>query len=146
MPLKKPCMDLLRTNSTKLRNLTTEKISPKQLYESAYLDLSRKHYDLALQGFRDYLARFPKSEYAGNAQYWIGEIAYVQGDYPMALREFEKVTRDYGEGNKAAAAMLKMDFCRAQLNDTAGAKAIFRSVVQKYPNSDEAQIAKQRLK
>jgi tol-pal system protein YbgF len=97
-------------------------------------------------GFRAYLARFPKSEYAGNAQYWIGEIAYVQGDYPMALREFEKVVRDYDNGNKAAAAMLKMGFCRAQMNDLAGAKAIFRSVVQKYPNSDEAQIAKQRLK
>jgi tol-pal system protein YbgF len=124
---------------------TTEKISPKQLYDSAYLDLSRKHYDLALQGFRAYLARFPKSEYAGNAQYWIGEIAYVQGDYPTAQREFEKVVRDYGGGNKAAASMLKMGFCRAQLKDPAGAREFFRRVVQVFPNTEEARLAKQKL-
>jgi tol-pal system protein YbgF len=131
---------------TAAADTTGDKISPKTLYDTAYLDLSRKHYDLALQGFRAYLTRFPKSEYAGNAQYWIGEIAYVQGDYLTAFKEFDKVTREYSRGNKAAASLLKMGYCQSQLNDASGAKAIFQSVIHKYPNSEEAQIAKQRLK
>ncbi|MBN2201394.1 outer membrane protein assembly factor BamD [bacterium] len=59
--------------------------SARALYDAAYLDLSRKNYDLAAGEFREYLRLYPASEYSGNAQYWIAGIFYVKKDYAAAL-------------------------------------------------------------
>ncbi|MFH1941473.1 MAG: tol-pal system protein YbgF [bacterium] len=121
-------------------------LEPKTLYDAAYLDLTRGDYDLALRGFREYLKVFPKTEYSDNAQYWIGEIFYADGAFEKALAEFQKVDTDYPNGDKVAAALLKMGYCQIQLNQSARAREYLNRVIARFPNSVEANLAKSKLK
>ena len=47
-------------------------------YETAYRDLQRENYQLALINFRSFLEEYPQTRLSDNAQYWIGEIFYAQ--------------------------------------------------------------------
>lgn len=118
---------------------------PKALYDAAYMDLSRNDFDLALRGFREYLNVFPNSEYSDNAQYWIGEIYYARKEFERAFNEFNKVDSEYPQGDKMPAALLKMGYCLINLNDKAGARRYLDTVIQRYPNSAEAGLARSRL-
>lgn len=121
-------------------------MSPQTLYETAYLDLSRKNYELSLQGFMEYLKRYPDSEYANNAQYWIGELFYVHQDYELALHEFRKVEENYPNGQKVPAALLKMGFCLTELNRKSEAKTMFHHLIKNHPQTAEAGLARERLR
>ena len=119
--------------------------SPEELYNSAYSDFTKSNYDLARQGFQEYLKHYPDTELSDNAQYWIGESYYVQHKYGDAAQAFDKVLQDYPKGDKAPAAALKKgySFLEMKMND-AGIRQL-RSVIQNYPTSDSAPLAKDRL-
>jgi tol-pal system protein YbgF len=117
----------------------------KEIYDNSYLDLSRGNYSLALLGFRDYLNKSPESDLSDNAQYWIGERYYTQRDFLRATEEFERVDRDYPLGDKVPAALLKIGFCRLQLEDRAAAKNVLRDLINRYPTTEEAEQARARL-
>lgn len=121
-------------------------MTPQALYEAAYLDLSRKNYELSLQGFMEYLKRYPESEYANNAQYWIGELFYVHRDFELALHEFRKVRDKYPEGQKVPASLLKIGFCLTELDRKTEAKEVFRQLIEDFPQSEEAGLARDRLR
>ena len=127
------------------RENATVDVNPRELYNTAYLDLSSGNYQLALQGFQEYLYNFPDGEFADNAQYWIGETYYARGDYKTASDEFRKVIINYPRGKKLAAALLKMGYCAIQLGDLTNARKHFSSVIQLFPKSEEAALAKARL-
>ncbi|MBI4364633.1 MAG: tetratricopeptide repeat protein, partial [Candidatus Latescibacteria bacterium] len=74
-----------------------------------------------------------------------GECAYVIGDFAGAIDAFEKVVRDYPKGDKVAGALLKTGISYGRLKNTEEAKKYYRMVIQRFPKSDEARIAKERL-
>ncbi|MCI0513515.1 tol-pal system protein YbgF [candidate division KSB1 bacterium] len=122
-----------------------EEFDPKTIYNSAYLDLSRGNYQLAIQGFQTYLKEFPQSEYADNAQYWLGEVYYAQRDYAQAIRAFSLVIVNYPKGDKVAAALLKIGFCYQNMGDLENCKKYLQQVIDRFPNSDESRLAQSRL-
>ncbi len=119
--------------------------SPDQLYNSAYSDYMKGSYDLAIQGFEEYLKIYPDTELSDNAAYWIGECDYVQRKFPDAITAFDKVISTYPDGDKAPAAMLKKGYSLLESKQTQEGIRELRSVMQKYPGSDAAQLAKDRL-
>src|SRR5580704_5438784 len=48
--------------------------SAQNLYNSALHDVLTKKYDLAQSEFQDYLKFYPKTEFASNAEFYLGEI------------------------------------------------------------------------
>jgi tol-pal system protein YbgF len=118
---------------------------PDEIYDTAYLDVTRGNYSLAVQGFEEYLDSYPDSELADNAQYWIGECYYVQRDYFKAIEEFGKVLDLYPRGDKVPGAMVKLGMSYLEVRDRASAKKIFSQVVELYPHTDEASIARDQL-
>jgi tol-pal system protein YbgF len=118
----------------------------KRLYDQAYKDLTRGNYSLALLGFREYLRRSPASDLADNAQYWVGECFYAQRDYDPAVQEFLKVQKDYPQGDKVPAALLKTGFSFLQMEDRASARRYLNQVVEQFPNSEEAVSARNKLR
>lgn len=120
-------------------------IDPLELYNAAYLDLSKANYQLALQGFQTFIAAFPKSDLVDNAQYWIGEVHYAQKDYPRAIEAFKKVVEIYPRGDKVAAALLKMGYSHFNLGDQETGKKFLKIVIERFPNSEEARLARSRL-
>src|SRR2546425_7885470 len=45
--------------------------SPREFYVRAYEHFVVGQYDLAMQGFKDYIARYPQTDFTDNTQYWI---------------------------------------------------------------------------
>ena len=103
-------------------------------------------YDLSIQSFQDYLKYYKATDRASNAQFYIGECYYSQQDYKHAIEAYDACSEKYPAGNKAAAAQLKKGFSLLALDEkTAGIREL-RSLVQRFPDSHEAELARQRLK
>jgi tol-pal system protein YbgF len=118
---------------------------PAQLYNSAYEDYMRGNYDLAIQGFSEYLRRYPDTELADNALYWIGESYYSKKDYDKAIESFTQLLNTYKTSDKAPAALLKKGYAFQEKGDKAQAVINLQYVIFEYPASPEASLAKERL-
>ena len=120
--------------------------TPEELYRSAYEDYMRGNYDLASQGFRDYLERWPSTELSDNALYWVGECLDAQGEPQEALQVFSQVLEDYPASDKAAAAQLKKGLLYLKMDDQAQGVVHLQYVVYEYPGTREADLARERLR
>ncbi len=119
--------------------------SPSALYSSAYADFSKGNYALAIQGFEEYASRYPDTELADNALYWIGECNFSQGSYKTAVDAFDAMLEKYPQSDKAAAANLKKALAFVQQNQIGQGIEQLRFVTSRYPGTDEARIAGDRL-
>jgi tol-pal system protein YbgF len=120
--------------------------SPEELYRSAYEDYMRGNYDLASQGFREYLRRWPDTDLADNALYWIGECADAQEKTSEALEVFNQVLEEYPTSDKAAAAQLKKGLLYLKLGDKGQGVLNLQYVVYEHPGTKEADLARERLR
>lgn len=118
----------------------------KKDYEEAWKLLERKDYRVAIARFKEFIKKHPQSEYADNAQYWIGESHYALREFDQAILEFDAVRRKYPKGDKVPAALLKQGFAFAELGDKVDARLILQELTDRYPQSPEAAKAKQKLK
>jgi len=116
------------------------------LYLSAKSLMDQGEYDAARKGFVDLIQRFPRSGHADNAQFWIGESYYKEKWFEKAILEYQKVIEKYPKGNKVRASLLKQGFAFLNLGDSANARLILKELVRKYPKSNEAAIARKKLK
>jgi tol-pal system protein YbgF len=117
----------------------------QRLYDSAYRDFVKGQYALAQQGFTQYVQMFPESELADNAQYWIGECNYSQKKYAEAIQVFQIVISQYPNGEKVPAAMLKMSYAQIAAGKTQTAKENLEALIKRFPQSNEANLARARL-
>ena len=127
-------------------NVPATSENPMEVYQAAYRDYQRGNYDLALSGFRDFLAKYPNSELSANAEYWIGESLYSQKKYSESIEQFNGVVNRYPKSDKAPAALLKKGYAYLAMNDRPRAIVQFQYVVHEYPNSRESALAKDRLR
>ncbi len=129
----------------------------EESYQAAYLDFSKGLYPLAVSGFRDFLRRFPDSPLADSAQYWIGEAYFsmaratasqpekARENLEQAVQEFRKVVVAYPRGSKVPTALYKEALALVELKQTALAQARLQYLVEHFPQSEEAPLAKERL-
>jgi tol-pal system protein YbgF len=121
-------------------------LSADTLYSNGYRDYSTGKTDLALQEFNDYLKYFPATLFAGNAQYYIGDIKYKAADYPGALQAFDAVLERYPDGTKTPDSHYMKALCYLKLNKNDAAATEFRDIIKHYPDTDLAQKARARLR
>lgn len=118
---------------------------PDVLYNNALRDFNAAKYDLASQEFSDYLKFYPNTELAGNAQFYVADLAYRQGNYEQAVKEYDRVLEQYPGGNKAPAAQLKKGFALLELGRRNDGVRELNSLIQRYPRSLESDQARKRL-
>ncbi len=132
---------------------------PADVYQTAYIDFSKGNSPLAIQGFREFLRRFPESDLAGNAQYWIGEAYFslargyaAQGQadkvtpaLEQAVQEFRKVIVNYPRGEKVPTALYKEALALLELKQPSLAEARLQYLLDHFPQAEEAPLARDRL-
>lgn len=118
----------------------------ESLYSQGLSYYNGGQWDLSIQAFNDYLKYYKDTDRASNAQYYIGECYYSQSDFKHAIEAYDLCSEKYPTGNKAAAAQLKKGFSLLQLDQKAAGSRELRSVIQRFPDSHEAELARQRLK
>jgi len=115
------------------------------LYSNGLRDINAKHYDLATQEFQDYMRFYGDTDLASNAQFYLGEVAYNQGQFQLALDAYNKVIENFPKSFKTASARMRKGFCLAELGQKAAAVRELRAVVRLYPGTDEAKRAAAKL-
>lgn len=121
-------------------------LTEDEIYRMAKQAFDQGDSDSARKKFQELIERFPKSERADNAQFWIGEIYYREKWYEKSILEYQKVIENYPKGNKVPASLLKQGFAFLNLGDNANSRLILQELIKKYPQSNEAKIAKDKLK
>jgi len=114
-------------------------------YRAAVELVKSGSYTAGATALRAFLARYPRHDFADNAQYWLGEAYYAQQDYTSALVEFRSVVETYPRGNKVPDAMLKVGYCHLALGQKDRSRAVLEQVVNLYPKTEPAAIAAKRL-
>jgi tol-pal system protein YbgF len=116
------------------------------LYNNGLRDYNAAHYDLAQQEFADYMKYYSTTDLAGNAQFYLADMQFRQGNFQQAVKDYDRVIEQYPGGNKAAAAQLKKGFALIELGQRDAGTKELRSLIGRYPRSIEATQAKDRLK
>ncbi len=114
-------------------------------YMKAFGMYSANKYPEAIIAFTKFLNEYPDSEYAVNAQYWVGECYYSLSDLSRALESFMAVAEKYPEGKKVPDSMLKTGYTLFAMKEPEKARAVLESLIEKYPDSTAAAKASERL-
>lgn len=117
----------------------------KLYYEAAFDLIKAKDFDKASQAFTAFLRKYPNSSYAGNAQYWLGEVNLAKGDLQGAGQAFAKVSQQYPKHAKVPDSLYKLADVERRLGHTDKVKGILQQVVAQYPGTSAAQLAQRDL-
>ena len=114
-------------------------------YEAALNQFKLGNYPLAVSALQGMLVTYPNSKLAPNAQYWIGMAHAAQRDFKNAIVAQQKVLTVWPNDAKAPDAMLNIANSQEALGDRRGAQKTLEGLLEKYPTSQAAASAKQRL-
>lgn len=117
----------------------------KAAYQAAFNLLKDGQYDRAIGAFQKFLAAYPDSSLADNAQYWLGEAYYVNKAYPEAEAAFQRVVDKYPQSRKLPDALLKIGYCRYETKQWGSAREVLGQVVARFTDTPAAHLAQQRL-
>lgn len=116
----------------------TSSLGETASYERAVnLVLKERQYDEAIPAFREFIAQYPNSTYAANANYWLGQLLYNKGELAEAGKAFNTVVNQFKESNKRGDSLVKLGMIAQKRNDNAAAKRYYQQVVSEYANSAE---------
>ena len=129
-------------------------------FKAAYLDFTKGNYTLAIAEFREFVRRYPDAAQVDSAQYWIGESYFSMGRAAAAagealkarealeqsVQEFRKVFVNYPRGRQVPTALYKEALALVELKQVKVAQARLQYLVDNFPQSEEAPLARERLK
>ena len=152
--------DRLKGAEGKMKQMESEKSGPTKevlsepkglsagmgdLYKDAYETFQKGDLEGARRKFEAFLKQYPNTELSGNAQFWIGETYYQKKDFERAILEYEKAITKYPETGKIPAALFKQALAFLELGDKTNARNLLRRVIERFPHSDQAEMAKKKL-
>jgi len=117
----------------------------KLYYDAAFDLIKQKDFDKASQAFNAFLRKYPNSQYAGNAQYWLGEVNLAKGDLPGASQAFAQVSQKYPKHSKVPDSLYKLADVERRMGHTDKVKGILQQVITQYPGTSAAQLAQRDL-
>ncbi|MFN3550594.1 MAG: tetratricopeptide repeat protein [Endomicrobiia bacterium] len=112
--------------------------SPTEFFNIAYNDYSRGMYDLAIRGFKDYLSKYPDSELANKAYYYLADSYYAKKQYQECVKIIDEYLTKYQKDEFLVSMLYKKGLCLQYLEMYKQAKEIFDYIKKNYPNSKEA--------
>ena len=115
------------------------------LLEQGISQFKAKDYKAAYKVFEQVLAGRPADDQAAKTLYFMGECLLNQGEYDLAILDYQKVISNYSSNPYSSAALLRQGMSFERLTDHETAKIIYTKLTADYPNSREAGVARQRL-
>ena len=117
----------------------------RQEYRQAFNLLKQARFNEAVLGLRGFVTRYPDSEDAANAQFWLAEAYYVNSLFEQALAEYTALARRYPDSPKLSQAELKAAFCRQELGQVEAAIQQLKDLIAQHPGTTAASLAQDRL-
>jgi tol-pal system protein YbgF len=120
--------------------------TPEALYQQGLDAMKGGDSGKARELFTKFLDQNPKHKLAANAHYWLGETYYSEKNFEQAILEFQEVIKNFPEKDKVPAAMLKQGMAFKEMGDSKSSLYIYKKLTEEYPKSEEAKIAKEKLR
>ena len=117
----------------------------QQAYQSAFELLKSGRYEDAALAFTQFIAGYPTGSYADNAQYWLGETYYITRRFDAAIQEFERLISLHPDSRKLTHALLKIGYAHDELGREAEAERVLGDLIERFPQSAAAGLARKRL-
>lgn len=119
--------------------------------ESDIYDAARKAYEAkdmarARSLLEEQLTRWPSGKLAGNAQFWLGEMAYARQDYLGAVERYLNVAEGHKTNSKAPAAYLKLAMSLEKLGERDQALRTYRDLIRLFPKAEQVKAAESAIK
>lgn len=114
---------------------------------SGALDLIRRSdFAKAEMAFSSFLRVYPNSGYTPSVLYWLGNAQYANRSYREAVGTHRRLVNTYPEHPRTPEAMLAIANSLLELKEKTTAKQTLQDLVKRYPSSEAAETAKDRLK
>jgi TolA-binding protein len=117
----------------------------QETLQAGVRDYTAGRYQVAQGEFQDVAHFYPLDDAAGTAQFYLGEIAYQQKDYPTAINNYNAVLEGFSGNAKASAAQLHKGFALIALDKRDEGIHELRSLIQRHPQTPEARAARAKL-
>ena len=143
---------ILSTNATNATNTNAtitqveKPLTEVELYEKAYSSYQQGDFKNARKLFEEYIEKFPKGKWIGQAYFWIGESYFKEKKYEEAILSYQKLIELQGWHPLKPTAMFKQAQAFKALGDIEAYKILLKKVINQYPNSKEAEKAKKLLR
>jgi tol-pal system protein YbgF len=137
---------MVTTSATVNNSNYSNNLTENETYDRALnLVLKDKRYKQAIVEFKAFNKSFPNSSYAPNANYWLGQLLFNQGELDQANTAFLIVVNKYKDSTKRPDALLKLAMVAQKQNNVKKAIASYQQLLKEYPKSTAAKLAKPRL-
>ena len=152
VPDVRPSMDApssttaIAVPDTQAREFSTSPEAEKAAYDQGFQSLKDLKYADAATQFSAFVNQYPNSDYADNAQYWLGESYYVTRNYDIALEAFQALLNNYPDSPKVPDGLLKIGYTHYELKQWDQARAALVQVQEQYPDTTLARLAGSRLR
>lgn len=124
----------------------SKNVEINNLFEIAQNDFSAGRYEIALNGFKDLLIKFPESPRAEESEYWIADCYYARNNYDEAVKRYKEYIKKYSNGIKICVALYKLGLIYDKSNQTKASNMVWSKLISQCPDSEEAQSAKAKMK
>ncbi len=115
------------------------------LFEQGMQRFKEREYKAAYKIFDQVLASQVDEEQSAKTLYLMGECLFNQGEYDLAILDYQKVISNYSKDTHSAAALLRQGMSFEKLRDNETAKLIYTKLTLDHPNSREAKVARERI-
>jgi len=117
-------------------------VDDKYLFDGGIIYYDSAEYTNALTTFQQLINDFPESQYADNAQYYIGYINEKKlGYYIQALLEYQELINNYPDSSYADDAQLGIGNCYYVTYDYPHAIEAYQQLIDDYPGSSLLALA-----
>ncbi|OFZ69465.1 MAG: hypothetical protein A3K03_02445 [Bdellovibrionales bacterium RIFOXYD1_FULL_44_7] len=116
-----------------------------ELLEKGKTQFREGEFDQAIASFSIYLKN-PRAKKAEEATFYRAEAYYELKQYKKAIVDYSKFPEKYTKSKRLRAALLKIGYSFDALGMKEDAKGFYQELVDKFPKSNEAKIAKKKLK
>jgi len=117
----------------------------QHVYQAAYETLRNGHITQAITAFKEFLVKYPNSDYADNAQYWLGEAYKVNRDLISARKAFTQVVNQYKGSPKVPDALLKLGYIALEKHNKVKARDYFKQITVNHPGTTASHLATKKL-
>jgi len=127
-------------NSSRRKKAAKNRVE-NELYNMSLSLYKEGKYNNALKKLKKFIEKYPNSDLADNAYFWIGNCYMFMRKYEHAILAYQKVIEKYPYGDKVSSSMLKQAVAFSEIGDKVTARLLLKEIIEKYHDSDEAKTA-----
>jgi tol-pal system protein YbgF len=121
--------------------------SEREAYLGAVRELRAGHFAVAESRLRDFAHQYPSSGYGLRASYWMANAQFGQRQFETAKDSFGKLFASLPSDHPLRPeVLLSLANCQLELASRNEAQQTLTRLVNSYPQSDAARLARDRLR